>query len=112
MPRVPTPACAAAAAGDCDAAGSGSESDGGPGGASTAPHQVPRREEGAGGLLVAIGYKEFAAYFDACRDPGVAPGERTQLLAACVAELKQVTRRWVAAFLSACLHRCRLALCD
>lgn len=56
---------------------------------------LDQRPEGAAGLLIAIGYKEFAAYFDACRAGDSSLALQASLLEECVVSLKQVTRRWV-----------------
>ena len=57
-------------------------------------------------MLIAIGYKEFAAYFDACRAGTASVEEREVLLGECVSALKQVTRRYAG---GACLSvSCRI----
>ena len=67
---------------------------------------LDQRQPGAVGLLIAIGYKEFAAYFDACRAGTASVEEREVLLGECVSALKQVTRRYAG---GACLSvSCRI----
>jgi hypothetical protein len=58
-------------------------------------HGLDQRQEGAAGLLIAIGYKEFAEYFAACRAGAGTPSHRAALLDQCETALKQVTRRCV-----------------